>query len=148
MNIRLANAEDILQIVDTSRRFYGASPWAALADFDDYSCAQSIGFAIKHGFVLLAEDDAQVVGVFGAYVAPFTMNLAVKVGTEAAFYVDPDARRGGPALRLIRAAKQEATERGCRWLILSTLSNSSPHVAELYVKLGARHIESSYFLEL
>lgn len=146
--LRLATHADIPALVAVAAGFYAASQWAARADFCSRSCAATAGNVIDNGFILLAQVEGRIVGALGVIVAPFAMNLTVTAGTEAMWYVDPDARRSGAALLLLRRAAFEAQVRGCRWLTMATLAESPPQAAALYERLGYRLAESSYLLEL
>lgn len=63
-------------------------------------------------FALVAMEGDEVVGYCTVIVSPHLHNPSIVVAASDALFVRPDARRSTTAGRLIRAAEDEARERG------------------------------------
>lgn len=92
--------------------------------------------APRHGFLLVAREDAAVVGV--AFVA---MHWSLEHGGQACWleelYVLPDRRGRGVGRDLLRAAIARARERGCLVMDLEVVANHA-RAAHLYAREGFR----------
>jgi len=144
--IRLASAEDIPQIVEMGSRFYTKSRRALRADYDPASAAAGAGFVLANGYIYVAERDGELIGMLGMIVAPFLMNMSQRTATEAMWWVEPTARGAGAIL--LRRTINEARQRGCAWMSMSTLHDSPPEAEAILAVFGFKHEESTYVLEL
>lgn len=92
--------------------------------------------APRHGFLVVAKDEATVIGV--AFVA---MHWSLEHGGQACWleelYVTPDRRSQGVGRDLLRAAIVRARERGCLMMDLEVLANHA-RAAHLYAREGFR----------
>lgn len=147
-NIRFATHADMPAIIEMAERFYPRSMHSAVIPFCAESTAKSMAQVLQNGFVLIAEAGGLVVGMLGMYIAPFALNHQYRTATEAMWWVDDDSRSTGAGLQLKYKARSESKARGATIMTMSTLSTTPGGVADLLVRTGFRHAESTYFLEL
>lgn len=145
MVIRHATESDIASIVAMSRKFYATTHYARMTPMDDDTVAGLSRGLLDH-VLLIAEDDAETVGMIGLFVAPFLFNANATTAHEVVWWVSPDAAGNGLGRRLIEAAVAACRERGCSAIQMVHLPSSPPQAAGLYEKLGFSHSESSYTL--
>lgn len=92
---------------------------------------------------LIAEQDGELVGVFGAIVHEDYFS-GMKTATECFWFVAPEAR-GSIGLRLFYAFEAEAKRRGAERFLMVHLNNLTPDsLAKLYERRGYKAIETSY----
>jgi len=132
--VRLATSDDAPAIVAMGERFHAFSGDAI--SYCKESAFATVTGLLSCGFVLIAEQDVAPVGMIGVIVAPMFFNAACHMAQEAMWWVDDDARKGGAAIALIRAAEREAAARGAMRLQMVRLAKSPAHLADLYARLG------------
>jgi GNAT superfamily N-acetyltransferase len=81
-------------------------------------------------FALVAMEGDEVAGYCTVIVSPHLHNPTIKVAASDALFVLPDARRSLTAGRLIRAAEDEARERGADRFTWNTRAGSG--LAEMF----------------
>lgn len=87
--------------------------------------------------LFLAERAGVVVGMFAAMLYTHPMSGA-RVGSELCWWMDPDARGGRAALRLLRTAEQWAREHGAT---VFQMMAPTPAVERFYAALHYDRIE-------
>jgi len=139
--IRVANRSDVLAIVRMGLRFAGGeyAPWIeatpeALASFAE----RLIGS--DDATIFLAESDGAVMGMLAVMVYPHPMSGA-RVASELCWWIEPEARGGRTALRLVRAAEQWAVDHDAR--VLQMIAPTA-RVGEFYEALGYGRVETTY----
>lgn len=142
--IRTATLDDIPQIVEMAKRFYPLSPYPAIyGDMPEEQAAGLVivtlqGFAeagIVPGVMLVAEHDGKLIGMLCAHIDPATFTPAV-IAAELVWWMEPEFRGGMSAVRLVRAAEDDARSKGATVFNMCILSTSPPEAAELLEMLG------------
>jgi len=144
--IRAATAADVDVIVAMGLRFQATTTYAAhLRATEPTLRALALQLLAHEGSVIfLAETDGQVVGMIAAscYVQPMSGEL---IGSEICWWMDPAARGGRTALRLLRTAEQWAADRGAA---IFQMMAPTPEVGALYERLAYAPIETHYMRRL
>lgn len=92
---------------------------------------------------LVAEQDGEVVGAFGAAIHEDYLN-SEKTASEMFWVVLPEAR-GTIGLKLFNAFEAEAAKRDVSRIMMIHLSNLTPEsLRKLYVRRGYREVETVY----
>ncbi|MEN1958432.1 GNAT family N-acetyltransferase [Luteimonas changyuni] len=146
--IRDATAADVPRILAMGRRFYAASPYAAVAGYSDAAAADLVAALIAGGVLLVAEHHSEVVGMIGLHVTGLAFDPATLTATEVMWWVEPEARGLGVAVDLRCQAEARCRARGCRWIAMSVLAGSPAHATDQLATAGYHHFESSFLLEL
>lgn len=142
VDIRVAGEADLPAILDMGAKFHAFSGDAV--PYCPTSAEASIRGLLASGFVVLAVEAGRPIGMIGVAVVPLFFNFSATMAQELMWWVDQDQRGGGAAMRLIRAAEDEARARGAVRLHMARLANSPPHLAPLYDRLGYRPSEFAH----
>jgi GNAT superfamily N-acetyltransferase len=95
------------------------------------------------GIFLVAEKDAEIVGLFGGIICEDAFN-GEPTATEFFWYATPSAR-GSVGIRLLDAFEREAAERGATRIMMTHLNHlGSETLQKLYERRGYRSIEQTY----
>ena len=140
--IREAKAEDIETVVAMGQAFLLAGPYK-----DQISNPEE---ATKYAFsmlkninarILVAEEDGVVVGVFAFVVFPHYFSGELTSG-EMIWYVRPESRKGGVALKLLAEGERISRELGVKRMQLTA---PSEEIGKLYRYCGGyTKLEVSY----
>jgi GNAT superfamily N-acetyltransferase len=141
--IRLAVESDFPEMVEMGRRFFSASGYADIMEYDP----ESVMVSLKNIPVLLVAEKDKLVGAAGAMVYPFYMSLNHITAQEVFWWVDPEHR--GIGVELFDALVSEVKKRGAQSLSMIALENLSPErVGSIYKAKGFRLSEHSYIKKL
>lgn len=145
--IRAATTEDVPDIVRLGSQSLVDGPYAGmLKDTPEQSAKLAIEVIGKsNGRILLYQNDAgRVAGLLGFLVFPhyFTQE---PTATEVMWYVAPQERKEGGAIKLLWEAEKQAKEMGA-----TRMGFSAPNeeVGKLYERFGYRKLEVTYMKEL
>ena len=144
--IRAAEPNDIPRIVELGSRSLQDGPYAGmLKNAPEQSAALALKTISGNGRILLYENDGgQVVGLLGFIIFPhyFTQE---PTATEIMWYVEPEERKGGGALKLLWEAEKQAKAMGA-----TRMGFTAPdeQVSALYQRFGYKKVEVTYMKEL
>ena len=145
--IRAATTDDVSDIVRLGSQSLIDGPYAGmLKDTPEQSAKLAIEVIEKsNGKILLYQNDAgKVAGLLGFLVFPhyFTQE---PTATEIMWYVEPNERKEGGAIKLLWEAEKQAKEMGA-----TRMGFSAPNeeVGKLYERFGYRKLEVTYMKEL
>lgn len=145
--IRAATAEDVPRIVELGSRSLRDGPYAEMLKDTPEQSARIAIYVIEStkGKVLLYEnDDGKVVGLLGFIIFPHYFT-GEPTATEIMWYVEPEERSGGGAIKLLWEAEKQAKEIGA-----TRMGFTAPNeeVGSLYQRFGYKKVEVSYMKEL
>lgn len=141
MQVRKATEADLPAILDMGARFYATTSYAGFADYDRGSVESLVRMLMDTGVFLVTGD---LSGMVGLAVAPFMFNNAHKAAYEVVWWVNPEARGGMTAARLLKAAETACREAGCTAVQMVHMADSPPQAGALYARYGYRHTETSW----
>lgn len=143
--IRLAEVKDVPRIVQLGSRSLVDGPYRGiLADNPKQTAIFTRQVVENIGKVLLWEEDGKVTGLLAFIVCDHYLT-GEKVAEELMWYVEPEARAGCPALRLLWAAQDMAKEMGAKKMKFTAPNND---VGRLYERFGYHQIEAVFLKEL
>lgn len=104
-----------------------------------------VRMADDHGLLAVLEVNGRVEG-FAAGVCSFLLgSTKAKCGTELAWWVSPDHRKGRNGVALLQYMEQLAKEQGIKYWCMASMQSSMPeYVNRLYEKMGYTHSETTY----
>lgn len=145
--IRSATAADVPRIVELGSRSLVDGPYKdMLKDTPEKSAQFALQVIEKSsGKVLLYVNDAfKVCGLLGFIIFPhpFTGELTA---TELMWYVEPEERAGGGAIKLLWEAEKEAKAMGATRMGVTA---PTAEVGALYSRFGYRQVEVTFMKEL
>lgn len=146
--VRLATPEDFHAILPMAEKFYNSTSFASKIPFDVPSILEYYIHMLQQGFVVVAEDEEGLVGMLGATVHPFHLNVNHIVCTESMWWMEPEHREAGVAGQMMDMLERMAKTAGSTSVIVAKLDTSPPGLEHYYEARGYRAIESSYVKEL
>ena len=93
--------------------------------------------------IIVAEYKGYIVGGIGMMYAAGIWNLKVSTAEELFLWVAKDAPWVA-VLRLLRHVKSTAVSKGCKFLVLKSLTSSPETLDKVYRRMGLRPIETTY----
>lgn len=143
--IREATLADVPAIVELGRRSLAEGPYAALvAENPEQFTRLAEQIISQAGRVLLWEEDGEVKGLLAFTVGPHFLSGEVTAG-EIMWYVEPESRPGGAAMRLFWAAEELARELGATKMQFTAPTEG---VGAVYKRYGYSQVEVLYQKEL
>jgi GNAT superfamily N-acetyltransferase len=142
--IREANEADISRIVEMGSR---SLMEGAYRDQVSDNPEQTKKFALQvmqQGKILVAEEEDRLVGLLAFILFPHYFSGEPTAG-EVMWYVEPEHRPGGIALKLLWAAEELAKTLGA---VRMQMTSPTADVASIYQRFGYKQIEVSYQKEL
>jgi len=140
--VREATEADVPRIVELGSRSLENGPYASMMkDAPEQSARLALQVMHGSGKILLYEnDEGEVVGLLGFAVFPhyFTGQLTAN---EIMWYMLPEERAGGGALKLLWEAEKLAKKMGA---IYMGFTAPDEKVAKLYERFGYKQIEVSF----
>lgn len=140
MSIRTATSRDLPRIVELGSRSLVDGPYAGIIEDNPEQSSKFAEHMLSNGHILLAEDDGEVVGLLGFIVADHHFS-GQRYATELMFYVEPEHRKGGAALKLFWECERMAKELGAKTMVFTAPNDG---VAALYKRFGYRQLEIAY----
>lgn len=147
-NVRLGTPEDFHQVLPMAEKFYNSTSFAKYLPFDVPSTLEFYIHMLKQGFVIVAENEEGLVGMLGASVHPFHLNVTHLVATEGMWWVEPEHRRSEVGAEMIVMFERMAKTAGCTTAVMAKLDTSPEALGAYYESLGYRPVESAYVKEL
>lgn len=147
-NIRKATPEDFIKVLPMAEKFWNTTAHSKTMAFDFDSVLDYYIMMIEMGFILVAEEEGNLIGMIGCFTQPFLLNKNHMVCTEAMWYVDEDYRGLRVAGDLLKRAEDEAKAAGCTKLVMSALSTSPEGLDGYYKRIGYEVSETAYLKEI
>ena len=146
--LSIARSEDFKKVLPLAQKFYAEHPHASNMEFDMESAYRLYLDLVEHGFIVLAWEDQEVVGMLGMMVGPFVLNMNYKVATEVLWWVSPEHRQGRKGLAMLQMAEKLAKIDGCHSVTMSSLTVGPEGVNKVYAHRGYAETEKSFVKEL
>lgn len=145
--IRKAEFSDVPAMLEIGRRFHSATLYATYgATFSPEKLGESLSnyLSSSDACVLVAEKNGALVGVACAVKTQLYMSDD-DVAVELFWWVEPEARGGTLAIRLMNHLEQWATQAGCKCMAMSSMATIEGSPADdIYSRRGYRNIEKSW----
>lgn len=144
--VRRATSDDLPRLLEMGARFARETVYRDHLQADPArikALAEQLvaGVAGQGSAVWVAQDPAGgIVGMIGMFVYEHPLS-GERIASEVFWWVDPEHRRGGHALRLL-----ESAEKWARWSNATTLYMiaPTPDVARIYERRGYAQLETTY----
>lgn len=143
MTIREATATDRPRLLEMGARFHSTTPYGRLLRWDAEKVGRLIDLLLTPGVgaFFVAEGRAgDLEGVVGVFLSqhPMTGDL---LGSELCLWMEPEARGGSTAIRLVRRAEAWAQAQGA---VGQQLVAPNEQVGRFYRRLGYAPIETVF----
>jgi GNAT superfamily N-acetyltransferase len=141
MSVRRARTSDTAAIVAMGRRFVAEGPYQGQVALNVEQIERLTAFLLEHGAIFLALNELQIVGMLGAQVVVHPVGGEL-TGSEAAWWMNPEARGGLAARRMVKAAEAWAFGLGAVWFQM--VAPFGDKVGRFYEAAGYRPLETVY----
>lgn len=146
-SIRLA---DPLEVYDIVRAFIDESPYKDIRLEDNHLDSVFSLFTpenIKTHMAVVLVKDEKIVGILAAVATEGNHHFITdKIATELMWYVYPDHRGTGHALKLVEAYEEWCRQFGVKYAAMTSLVDND--LQKLYKKLGYKACEIAYMKEI
>lgn len=151
INIRLANIEDLKDLLDMATKFFEASPYSELDKLDIKELENTINNAlilqgIGKALILVSIDkDNKATGMLAAMVNK-SMWSENYIATELAWWVEEEDRKSGVGKKLIEGYEYWTKLINAKLISLSTLMSLDPDakLSDFYEKQGYVKAEQAF----
>jgi len=148
--VRPATLDDVPALIPMGARFYEASRFGDLVEFDDGSFSLTARHLIENaqGILLVAEDDGARAGMAAGLVFPFYFNVSAICAQELFWWAERNVR-AGVGTALLDGLEATARHLGARVMIASAVSGLRDQaVAALYARRGYRAADNSFIKQI
>ena len=141
--IRDAIEADFEIILDMSEEFWQETQFSEPLERDH--TLLMVKMALDHGLLAVLEVDGLVQG-FCAGIKSFSIGTtSCLVGTELAWWINPEHRKGRKGLDLMFYMEQLAEDQGIKYWSMASMETSSPSTAnKIYERFGYVKSETLY----
>jgi len=141
--VRDGTAEDLPAVVEMAREFWTHTMYEE--PFDADYVAFMAAMSIEHGLLAILEVDGVIEGFTAGLKSPLLACAAVLSGTEIAWWVNPEARKGRNGIALMQHIEKMARAQGVKYWNMIVMESCQPEVgAAIYTRLGYKKSETSY----
>lgn len=149
---RLANRNDIPDIIPLGKAFYDLAGWPKYADWDELSVMSTLVRIVNDkipGILIVGEVNKSIVGMICCLLFPFYCNLNVIFGQELFWYVQSEFRSSNIAQEMKNLLELEAKSRGAHNFIMGSVSGLRDEtLARFYKMQGYEPCENTFIKRL
>lgn len=147
MSVRRGEARDIAAIVAMACEF-----WTHTV-YEEEACPESISamvrLCLEQNLLSVVEINNEIAGFAAGIKGALLGNNKTAVGTELAWWVNPEHRSGSNGIKLLKHIEALAKEAGIKYWVMAYMESSMPETVKcMYEKMGYRKTEISYMREL
>lgn len=144
VSIRNANLEDVPRIIELAKQFHAVSGYECL-ELDDDTMQRLAFTSIEQSLCPVAEVNGEIVGFLLGLQFPALMNANVMVGTEIAWWVEPEHRNKPIGVRLLKYVEQQAKSKGLKyWSMMCLEQLNADGLESIYERMGYKKAERTY----
>lgn len=141
--IREATQDDIEQILIMCAHFWENTDYEE--EFNAEDTRVMVQSALSQGLLAVAEVEAGVIGFVAGIKGPLMANHSVLTGTELAWWIEPEHRKGRLGIDLMLYIESLARIQGVKYWNMISMESSNPEVANrIYKRLGYIKSETSF----
>jgi GNAT superfamily N-acetyltransferase len=139
--IREATTEDIPRVVELGKLSLIDGPYRETIKFNHEQATRFATLIIQAvGKVLVWEEGGETVGLLAFLLMPHYLS-GEQTAQEVMWYVLPEHRSGGTAIRLLWAAEELAKKLGAKRMLFTA---PNMNVAHIYERFGYKQIEIGF----
>jgi len=144
--IRKAVESDFEPILDLCEEFWKHTQFSE--PFERDHTIKFVEMAYEHGLLAVLELDG--INGFVAGIKSYLLgSTQALTGTELAWWVNPEYRKGRRGIELMRFIEKLAKNEGIKYWNMASMQSSSPETANrIYTRLGYKLSESLYTKEI
>ncbi len=140
--IRIAAKDDIPSILALCEDFWKHTLYKE--EFDSDHTEIMVNMALDHGLLAVLEIDG-IAGFVAGIKSYLMASKQALTGTELAWWVNPEHRRGRKGINLMLFIEDLAKKQGIKYWNMISMESSSPDTANrIYQRLGYSKTETSY----
>lgn len=141
--IRNGEEKDMDDIVEMAREFWKHTI------YDEEYCPDTVhtivSMCMDQGLLSVLKIDGMARGFACGIKSPLLANSKVLTGTELAWWVDPEYRKGRNGIGLLKHLENQAKKVGIKYWNMGFMESSMPSIIEgIYQKMGYKKTEVIY----
>jgi len=136
----MAKPSDIPRIIEMGSRSLLDGPYAGIIKENPDQFAKFAAVMVMGATVLVAEEEGRVCGLLAFATADHHFS-GEKYSAELMWYVEPEHRKGGVAIKMMWEAERIAKEQGSKHFVFTAPTDE---VAALYKRFGYSQLEVNY----
>ena len=141
--IRAGSEADLPEVVRMAREFWKHTI------YNESFCEESVEgmskMCMEQGLFAILEVDGKAAGFACGIKGGLLANVHVTSGTEMAWWVDPEHRKGRNGIALLKGLEKMAKAQGIKYWNMVFMESSMPDkVEQIYQKMGYNRSEVSY----
>lgn len=146
MIIRHGTMDDMAECLVMAENFYQVAGYKSVIPFCAETTAKYFKMALDgFGCMSVAEKEGKLVGFIVGLVSPSLVNENYLVGTELAWWMEPEHRKGSAGIRLLRHIEKSAKEIGCILWSMMCLEEQAPEkIEKMYLSEGYKKTERTF----
>ena len=146
MIIRDGAIEDIDECLVMSRKFYELTGYEKVIPFCEKTTRKYFNMGIgEMGSLFVAEEEGKLVGFIIGLFVPSMTNENYLVGTEFAWWVEPEYRKGTTGVKLLKHIEESAKKIGCvLWSMMCLEGYSPDRLEKLYLGMDYKAAERTF----
>jgi GNAT superfamily N-acetyltransferase len=142
--IKNADQSDVQEIIELARKFHAVSGYENI-EFDEETVENLLITSIDQGLCPIGVVDGKIVGFLAGLAYPAILNANVMVGTEIAWWVEPEFRGKKIAIQLLLRAEESARAKGLYcWSMMCLEKLNADGLENIYERLGYEKAERTY----
>lgn len=138
--IREATEEDLPRVGELGSLSLIDGPYAGIIEDNREQSRKCAEWVLANGKIVVAEEDGQLVGMLGFVTTLHHMD-GQPYSSELIWFVLPEHRKGGAAIKLLWEAEKKAKEMGARSFVFTAPNED---VAALYKRFGYHKLEVTF----
>lgn len=140
--IREATEQDLEAIMEMAEKFYAATEYSEVIPFDRESAENLVLSSCKQGMCFV-DDDYR--GFVLGMLFPYSLNNSEIVGSELAWWVEPEYRNEMVGIQLLEALESAAETNGAKmWSMMCLESIEPDKVERIYERMGYTRTERTF----
>lgn len=149
--VRPAITADLDGYVNLAADFHEASPMKGVAKFDPDGIRAFLARLLENddALVLVAELDAELVGITACLLYPLYFSPGYSVVQELWWWLTPEARGNGVGKKMYEAIELWAKSKNAKAIFMIALEDERAGIMEkIYIQSGFRPLERTFIKEL
>jgi GNAT superfamily N-acetyltransferase len=144
MTVRNAGIDDIPEIIELAKKFHAVSGYECL-EFDCDTVERIVMQSIDQELCPVAVIDGEVVGFLLGLQFPALLNANIMVGTEIAWWVEPEHRSKPIGVKLLKYIEKQAQSKKLKfWSMMCLEKLNADGLESIYERMGYKKAERTY----
>jgi len=144
MTVRNACIDDIPKIIELAKKFHAVSGYECF-ELDYDTVERIVMQSIDQELCPVAVIDGEVIGFLLGLQFPALLNTNIMVGTEIAWWVEPEHRNKPIGVKLLKYIEYQAQNKNLKlWSMMCLEKLNADGLESIYERMGYKKAERTY----